>query len=562
MAGPTSEPVAALLNLAVEALRAGRPADAIGPLRQAALLKPQAAMIHHDLGLACLETGLVQESAEAFRRALASDPSSSDAAFHLGTSLERLGDVGGALVAYHRATELEPALTEAWYRAGALVHTLGHRDEAIACFERAAEAGSETRFGRLGAARAMLSAGRDRQGERALRKVIAADPKNPLAHDLLGNLLAEAGHFEEASACFARAIALAPLLAGSYYDLVRCRRIIPADAALVAQIETALDMPGLDVEPRMRIHLALGKAADDLGDYERAMHHFDAADAIRQASAAFPAEQFDREVTQLIEQTTPDLVARAPDLGNPDPTPVLIIGMPRSGTTLVEQIISSHPDVRGGGELNFWPTCGGRWHEAGAARNEMRFLRTAASDYLRVLKAIGPKSVRVTDKNPFNFLWAGLIHLALPKATIIHCRRAAIDTALSIHQTLFHPSLAFPTGGEKLVAYFRSYQRLTEHWRRLLPLPRFVEVDYEELTGDPEPVIRRLIAACGLRWHDACLRPDRNPQSVKTASRWQARQPIYRSSIGRWRRYEPYLGSLRPLLGDDPAVIHISEGCL
>jgi tetratricopeptide (TPR) repeat protein len=555
---PTAEPVRALLELALQALRAGRPADAIAPLRQAALLRPQEAMIHHDLGLACLETGLVKESVQAFRRAVASDPSSTDAHFHLGISLERLGDVGAALVAYHRATELKPTLTEAWYRAGALVHTLGHRDEAIACFERAAESGPKTRFGRLGAARALLTAGRDRQGERALRACVAADPANPLAHDLLGNLLAEAGHFEEASACFSRAIALAPLLAGSYYDLVRCRRINPADAALVAQMESALGTPGLDVEPRIRIHLALGKAADDLGEYERAMRHFDAADGVRRTSAAFPAEQFDREVTRLIEQTTPDLVARAPRLGNPDPTPVLIVGMPRSGTTLVEQIISSHPEVRAGGELNFWPKCGARYQEAGAAGNESTFLRKVAYDYLRLLKDIGPKAIRVTDKNPFNFLWAGLIHLALPRATIIHCRRDAIDTALSIHQTLFHPSLAFPTGGEKLVAYFRSYQRLTDHWRRLLPLKRFVEVDYEELTRDPDPVIRGLIAACGLRWHDACLRPDRNPQSVKTASRWQTRQPIYKGSVGRWRHYEPHLGSLRQLVGQNGA--HAANG--
>jgi tetratricopeptide (TPR) repeat protein len=546
---PTAEPVGALLELAVHALRAGRPADAIAPLRQAALLRPHAALIHHDLGLACLETGLVRESVDAFRRAVASDPDSTDAHFHLGIGLERLGDVGAALMAYHRATELDPSLTEAWYRAGALVYTLGHRDEAIACFERAAQSGSKTRFGRLGAARALLTAGRDREGERALRACVAADPDNPLAHDLLGNLLAEAGHFEEAGACFTRAIALAPLLAGSYYDLVRCRRIIPADAGLVTEMEAALDIPGLDDEPRIRVHLALGKAADDLGEYERAMRHFDAADAVRRATAVFPSDQFDREVSQLIEQTTPDLVARAPRLGMPDPTPLLIIGMPRSGTTLVEQIISAHPDVRAGGELNFWPTCGARWHAAGAAGNEMKFLRRAAADYLRVLRGIGPKAVRVTDKNPFNFIWAGLIHLALPKAMIIHCRRTAIDTALSIHQTLFHPGLAFPTGGDKLVAYFRSYQRLTDHWRSVLPPECFIEVDYEELTRDPEPVIRGLIAACHLSWHEACLRPDRNPQSVKTASRWQTRQPIYRASVGRWRRYEPYLGSLRPLVG-------------
>jgi hypothetical protein len=149
---------------------------------------------------------------------------------------------------------------------------------------------------------------------------------------------------------------------------------------------------------------------------------------------------------------------------------------------------------------------------------------------------------------PFNFLWAGLIHLALPRATIIHCRRAAIDTALSNHQTLFHPGLAFPTGGAKLVAYFRSYQRLTDHWRRVLPPERFIEVRYEDLTREPEPIIRRIVAACDLPWDDACLRPELNPRSVKTPSKWQTRQPIYRHSVERWRRYEPWLGPLHALL--------------
>jgi hypothetical protein len=222
--------------------------------------------------------------------------------------------------------------------------------------------------------------------------------------------------------------------------------------------------------------------------------------------------------------------------------------MPRSGTTLVEQIVSSHPEVGAGGELNFWNERGAAWHRAGPAGSEAPFLAQAVADYLAVLRAVGPKAARVTDKMPFNFLWAGLIHLAFPRATIIHCRRAAIDTALSIHQTLFHPGLAFPTGGSKLVAYFRSYQRLTDHWRKVLPADRFIEVEYEDLTRDPEPEIRRIIAGCGLPWEDACLRPERNPRAVKTPSKWQTRQPIYRHSVERWRRYEPWLGPLSALL--------------
>jgi hypothetical protein len=211
-----------------------------------------------------------------------------------------------------------------------------------------------------------------------------------------------------------------------------------------------------------------------------------------------------------------------------------------------------HPEVGAGGELHFWNARGAEWHRSGAAGNQRPYLAKAAADYLGVLRAIAPKTARVTDKMPFNFLWAGLIHTAFPRATIIHCRRAAVDTALSIHQTHFHPGLAFPTGGAELVAYFRSYQRLIDHWRRVLPPDRFIEVDYEDLTRAPEPIIRKIIAACGLAWHDACLRPESNPRAVNTPSKWQARQPIYRTSVARWRRYEPWLGPLRTLVEDRP----------
>jgi tetratricopeptide (TPR) repeat protein len=546
--GPHPKQVKPLLALATQFLKEGRPADAVAPLREAAFLQPSDPVIQHDLGLACLETGRLPEAIAAFQRATSSNPRYADAFFRLGIALEKLGDLGSAIVAYDRATELLPSLTEAWYRAGALVHTMGHRDEAIGCFRRAAASGRKTRFGRLGAARALLTEDRDVEAERELRDTLMHDPANALAHDLLGNLLSESGRFEEARECFTRAVTIAPLMAGSYYDLVRCRPVTTADDGLLARMEAALATPGLEVAHRLRVHLALGKAADDLGRYALAMQHFDAADAVRQGSASFDSATFDTEINRMIERCTSDLIARAPELGTGDTTPILIIGMPRSGTTLVEQIVSSHPQVSAGGELNFWNERGPAWHQAGPAAPKAPFLREAAAHYLGVLRAIGPKSARVTDKMPFNFLWAGVIHLVLPRATIIHCRRAAIDTALSIHQTLFHPGLAFPTGGPKLVAYFRSYQRLTDHWRRVLPKDRFIEVEYEDLTREPEPVIRRIIAGCGLPWDDSCLRPEHNPRAVKTPSKWQTRQPIYRDSVERWRRYEPWLGPLRALL--------------
>ncbi|MGB0117408.1 MAG: sulfotransferase [Terriglobales bacterium] len=550
--------VAPLLALATKLLRAGRPADAIAPLLDAALLQPSNPIIQHDLGLACLEVGRLPDAIAALQRAVASNPRYTDAYFRLGIALEKLGNIGGAIAAYDRATKLLPSLTEAWFRAGALAYTLGHRNQAIGCFRRAAVSGGNS-FSRLGKARALLIEDRNQEAEQALRETLVADPRNAMAYDLLGNLLSDFGRFDEARACFERAIAIAPLLAGSYYDLVRCRPVTSNknDNGLLQAMQAALATPGLEAGQRQRLHLAIGKAEEDLGDYDLAMQHFDAADAVRRGSASFDSAAFSIEIDRLIGRCTRELMARAPELGSSDATPVLIIGMPRSGTTLVEQIVSMHPEVGGGGELNFWNERGAAWQRP--AGNETQFVVTdflakAVSDYLGVLRAIAPAAARVTDKMPFNFLWAGLIHLSFPRAIIIHCRRSAVDTALSIHQTHFHPSLAFPTGGAELVAYFRSYQRLIDHWRSVLPTDRFIEVDYEELTRAPEPVIRRMIAACGLEWHDACLRPESNPRAVKTPSKWQTRQPIYRTSVERWRRYEPWLGPLRALVENGPEL--------
>ncbi len=548
---------APLLALAAKLLQAARPAEAISPLRDAALLEPFNATVQHDLGLACLEVGNTQDAIAALQWAVTINPRYADAYFRMGIALEKLGDIGGAIAAYNRATQLLPSLTEAWFRAGALVYLMGHRDEAIGCFQRAAATGGRTSFGRLGKARALLTEDRNREAEQVLRHTLAHDPSNAMANDLLGTLLSEFGRFDEARECFQRAIMLAPLLAGSYYDLVRCRPVTSDDNGLLQQMEAALATPGLEAAQRLRVHLAIGKAADDLGDYALAMQHFDAAGSVRRSFVSFDSDAFSKEIDSLIAHFTPEFIAQASEFGSSDATPVLIVGMPRSGTTLVEQIVSMHPEAGAGGELHFWNQRGAGWRNDGASGNkkplsEKQFLARTATEYLGVLRAIAAKARRVTDKMPFNFLWAGLIHVAFPRAIIIHCRRAAVDTAVSIHQTHFHPGLVFPTGGDELVAYFRNYERLMDHWRKVLPADRLLEIDYEDLTRAPEPVTRKIIAACGLEWDDACLRPELNPRAVNTPSKWQARQPIYRTSVERWRRYEAWLGSLRALVTDDP----------
>ena len=548
---PTDRPAgpartSALLAQAAQLVREDRAAEALPPLRQAASLEPLNAAIHNDLGVICLQAGLLAEAVAAFQAALAADPRFAPASLRLGLALQAQGHADAALAAYRHATRLRPALAEARFRAGALLESLGRTGDAIAAFRRASASAPKTALGRLSNARALLAEDRHGEAERALRQLLARQPDHAAANEMLGTVLADAGRFEEARDCYARAIGGAPLLAGSYYELVRCRRIAADDADLLARMRAAVAAPGLPAEARLRVHLALGKAADDLDDPEAAMRHFDAADALRAGLGSFDLAAFEARIDRLMARFTPDSFARLAGAGSSDATPVLIVGLPRSGTTLVEQILSCHPDIHPAGELPFWTERGALWERAGG---EASFLANAASDYGSLLHRLAPNAARVVDKMPLNVLWAGLIHTAMPRATIIHCRRDPADTALSIHRTYLNPAIAFPTGGAALVGAIRAVERLAAHWRAVLPRDRFFEVGYERLAGDPEPEIARLVAACGLPWNACCLRPELNGRIVRTPSKWQVRQPISGGSVAAWRRYEPWLGPLRALLG-------------
>lgn len=547
-AAPPAQPpqLAPLLSQATRLLQSGRAGDAVVPLREAARCMPGNAAIWHDLGLACLESGQIAEAITALRSSLSIDPRFQDSYLRLGIALESSGALEAALAAYAQAAELQP-LAEANYRAAHVLESLGHLPRAIEMFRRAAALATGTTLGRIAMARALLAENRDEEAEKLLRKVLSTERNNAIALDLLANTLADAGRFTDARRYFIRAIEASPNFAGSYYDIARCGRMGPENAELIARMRTALQSQRLDPAQQVRVHLALGKAADDLGQYEEAMREFDAAEAVRNNMVRFDLVKFEERVDRLIAQFTPERLANAAVTGRDEERPIFIFGMPRSGTTLVEQILSAHPDVRAGGELSFWNERGADWERVEYPEGRARQLSSSAADYLQLLQGLQSGGTRVTDKNPLNFQWAGLLHLALPRAILIHCRRHPLDTALSIHQTHFNPRMIFPTGGEALVGYIRAYQRLCAHWRAVLPPERFIEIDYEDLVAEPEKVIRRLVAATGLEWNPSCLHPEHNARTVKTASKWQARQPIYRQSCGRWRAYEPWLGKLNCL---------------
>jgi tetratricopeptide (TPR) repeat protein len=529
------------------------PRGAIEPLLRAASLVPGDAAAARNLGLAYRNAARYREAVTWLRRAVALEPGVVGHVFDLAVALTHAGDHDAALAALEQVLRMAPGLAEAHGMAAGILLIRGRREDAALAYERAAACAPHTAYGALCEAGARAAQNRPREAEEALRRVVARDPSNSQAHAELGNLLLQSGSFDEAAGHFDRSIALAPQgapwIASCYHGLVTSKRLTEADRPLVARIQSLLDMTTMAEQPETQVvlHFAAGKALDDLGDHAGAFRHFDDAHALRARGGSFDRRGCARGIDRILERYTREFFARSHALGDGDETPVLVVGMPRSGTTLVERMVSTHPLVGAGGELAFWSTHARRLVDAPDEK-----LADAAGGiregYRRLLRSLAPGALRVTDKAPFNLFWAGIVHILFPRARIVHCRRDPIDTCVSIYATHVRGNWEFSHDRGDLAFYYREYLRLMAHWRSVLPPDRLLEVDYEDVTANPDGAARRLIAFCGLEWDPACARPDQNAAVVTTANTWQARQPVFRSSVGRWRRYEPWLGELLQLL--------------
>ncbi|MGH6888854.1 MAG: tetratricopeptide repeat-containing sulfotransferase family protein [Rhizomicrobium sp.] len=544
-----SSPLGRLLAQARELIEQARFAEAIPLMTDAAALQPDHGRIHADLGGLYVETAQYAEALAPLRRALQINPRIGVAHWRLGVALQALGDPDGAISALEQAVQNRPDLTDAHMRLALLYEDQGRQHEAIESFGSAARAARDPAERQLFEAQALILETRADDAEPLLRSALALQPDLPAAHGLLARILSASGRFAEAGRHYEAQLARSPRAALLYYDLVRTRKITEADEHLLRRLDVAIEDREIGGINRAILLLARGKALSDLGRYEEAMKALDLAADLRAHAFSIDIEKFERQVDDVIALFDPETIARCGS-DNSDRTPLLILGMPRSGTTLVEQIVCSHPAIVGGSELAYWRKRAAAALEAGAGGLNRPVLARSASEYLGLLRAISPTAARVTDKDPFNFLAIGLIHMTFPQAAIIHCRRTPVDAAISIHHTHFSSSTGLPTGGEGLVRYFRAYRRLMAHWRRVLPQGRLYELDYERLTQWPRSEIPRLIEHIGLAWDEACLSPHVNTRMVDTPSGWQVRQSINPGSVGRWRLYEPWLGPLAALVED------------
>ncbi len=574
-------------NLGATLAALGRTDEAELAYRQAIALQPGNAAAHSNLGSAFKDTGRLDEAEAAYRRAIALNPGHVPAYCNLGVVLKSLGRLGEAEAALRHAIALTPELAEAHLELGNVLQDLGRAGDAEACYRQAialhpsyAEAHSnlgvalklQSRFDEAEAAlrravelrpdvpellsnmgNVLKDLGRFDEAELFLRRAIAVTPDFATGHSNLAVLLMERGRIAEACVAAAQAVDLEPRRAVFYRHIGEVRRFVAGEPYLAALEALGGEAASLPVPDRVELHFALAKAYDDTGQNDRAFAQLLLGNALKRQQIVYHEAALLGALAHLREVFTPALFQDRSTIGDPSRLPVFIVGMIRSGSTLVEQILASHPQVHGGGELKLF-------HKAVASVLTTRAgvvdfpdavpslsgetLRRIGAAYVADVARLAPEALRVTDKMLSNYFFSGLIHLALPNAIIIHVVRDPVDTCMSCFSKLFTEEQAYTYDLAELGRYYRNYRDMMAHWQHVLPAGRILDVRYEDVVADLESAARRIVAHCGLPWDKRCLDFHKTERAVRTASAIQVRQPLYASAVGRWHAYERHIGPL------------------
>ena len=561
--------------LGVIAHQTGRNELAVQLIGNALALNDKVPVLHYNIARALRVLDRTDDAIAHFRRAIDLKPDDLEALCTLGNIFQEQGELEKAVECYHAALAARPDCVEAridlrirpdyaevHVSLGNVLNTQGKLDEAVAHYRQALALSPDNAQAHNNLGNALRSQGRSDEAAEALHQALALKPNYAVAYHNLANALRDVGKFEEARVASEKAIELSPANLAFHYGLAISKHFQPGDRQLEVLETIAADEGSLSMEDRILLHFALAKRYDTLGDHERSFARLVQGNSLKRQQIAYNKSATLARFDRIRSVFTFELMRERSMAGHGSSLPVFIIGMPRSGTTLVEQILASHPMVFGAGELR---------NMADATRQLQRLsnfglcfpeivpsltdaeLRQFGASYIDSISTFAPTAERVTDKMPSNFELTGLIHLTLPNARIIHVRRDPLDTCVSCFSTLFAETegYAYTFDLAELGRFHGAYQELMEHWRRVLPPGTMLEVQYEQVVADVEGEAGRIVSHCGLGWDDACLSFHDTERSVRTASAVQVRQPIYRSSIGRWRAYEHLLGPLIEALGVD-----------
>jgi tetratricopeptide (TPR) repeat protein len=543
-------------NLAAILHQCGQLDEAISAYQQAIKRKPDWAEAFSNLGAALRERGRLEEAITACREAIRIKPDLAAAHSNLGAALRDQGHLQDAIASCREAIRLNPNIAEAHSTLGVALRELDKLDEAIAAQREAVRINPRFAVAHCNLGGTLSEQSKLEEAVTAYRQAISLQPDYDIAYANLGQALTHLGKISEARTAFEHAIRLAPHKIMYRRHLGDLIRFTSADPHLKYLEKLTQNGAALAVENQIECHFALGKAYEDIGRYDLAFRHLLDGNALKRRQVSYAEAATLGFFDRVRAAFTSRLVEKFNRVGNPSTAPIFVIGMPRSGTTLIEQILASHPLVFGAGELkDFERAVKGILAAAGSAMEypeavagmKGRDFGALGATYVAQIGLLAPSAARIVNKMPHNYLFAGLIHLALPNASIIHAVRDPIDTCVACFSKLFADKMSYAYDLAELGRYYRGYQAVMSHWQRVLPPGRILEVKYEDVVADLEGQARRLVVHCGLEWAPRCVDFHQTSRPVRTASAVQVRQPIYNDSVARWRRYE---SSLRPLLAE------------
>ncbi len=543
-AAPAGEDVGALLRLGIEKARIGDTGQAVELFNKAVAAAPDVAETHYNMGVALEARGEAVDAVAAYREAVFLKPELASAHNNLGMALHRLGQLDEAVAAYRQAVAQSAGFAVAHNNLGVALKELDRPDEELAACDEAIRLNPDFAEAHGNRGNALQLLGRIHEAAAAYGRAIEVKPNFAEAHNNLGNALQELGRIDEAAAAYQRALDLKPNFAEAYRQLGAVR-VFQAKDPHVDRMTALLDDPAVTDDDAIQLLFALAKAHEDGGAYDRAFDCLVRGNRLKRETVAFDIAGFENGAEGIVDTFTAPLFERLAGAGAESETPIFIVGMPRSGTTLVEQILGSHPGVYGAGKLRSLdaPVSTIEGYPASVAAADEEPWRGLGEAYGKGIRVHAPTAPRITDKMPMNFRHIGLIHLMLPKATIINVTRDGRDTCLSCFKTLFSHGVEFSYDLTELGRVFQTYEGLMAHWRAVLP-GRVLDIAYEDVVADLEGAARRLVDHCGLAWDAQCLDFHNTERPVRTASAAQVRRPINRDSMDRWRHYEAHLGPL------------------
>ena len=529
-----------------------RPEAALESFREAARIRPDHAPAHESLARTLVRLGRFEEALQSGSRAVAIDPDSAAAHTIVGSALAGLFRPAEAIASFTRALGIDPSCAATHANLGQALRAVGRLDEAVAAYREALRIAPQLLQARTELATALRLQHRTPEAEESCRQAFGVDPGCTAALLVLAEARADAGRFAEAEELLRRAVARDPDSCEAWAGLARVRRMSAADRAWLEAVQRLL---ARGVAPRQELLLryAIGKYFDDVGDFEQAFGNYRQANELaKRCGPPHDRLALTRAVDLILRAQDAQWINRRRATVPASSRPVFVVGMLRSGTTLAEQILASHPSVCGAGELTYWSgitaaLCAECATDGAALRIEEPALAGYAARYLASLAELSPAALRVVDKLPTNFLSLGTIRAALPGSRIIHLVRHPIDTCLSIYFQHFDAANTYTHDLADLAHYYAQYRRLMQHWRSVLPAGSILQVPYEGLVADLEHWTRRMLEFIGLPWDARCLDFHLTQRPVVTASKWQVRQRLFASSVGRWRRYERFTAGLAPL---------------